>query len=130
MLFSTLDLITRATSNDLYVFCFFNLIIAIIFMGSKQDQNSEIHFPSSANDWPDIEDEHSLGSSEQGTNASGVVLCLVSEERKASTEDCCAHNNSDSDGKESEGDDELTKRIEEFIAKGKSEWRQEMLKDI
>ncbi|XWS60987.1 hypothetical protein CRYUN_Cryun07bG0086700 [Craigia yunnanensis] len=139
MLYSTLDLLTRATSSDLYVFCFFNLIIVIIFMGSKHDSNldqdCEINPPTPANDSQDIEVEHSLDSSEQGTNASGVGLCVhetVSEDSRVS-EDDYSDNNSDTDEKDEnheEGDDELTKRIEEFISKVNREWRAEMLDDI
>ena len=110
-------------------------------MGSKHDSNldqdCETNLPTPANDSQDIEVEHSLDSSEQGTNASGVVLCVyetvVSEDSRVS-EDDYSDNNSDSDEKgenhEEEGDDELTKKIEEFIAKVNREWRAEMLKDI
>ncbi|XVE58729.1 hypothetical protein DITRI_Ditri04bG0192500 [Diplodiscus trichospermus] len=147
MLYSTVNLIAQAISSDLCIFCFFNLIILMIFVGSKHNQDSSEHnqdseiLPSDpANDRQDIEvDQHSLVSStEEGTNACTVVLFMyepaASEGRKQGEDDHIDDMNSDTDDKDEnyaeESIDELTKRVEEFIDKFNRERRAEMLQDI
>ena len=129
----SLDSSEQGTNASGVVLCGYATVVSEDRRAS--DQDCEILVPSPANDRQDMKGEHSLDSSEQGTNASGVVLCgyetVVSEDSKAS-EDDYSHNNYDTDDKdenyEEEGDDELTKRIEEFIARVIRERKAEMLR--
>ncbi|WRX16920.1 hypothetical protein QQP08_009407 [Theobroma cacao] len=89
---------------------------------SNSDQGCESHLAPPANDEQDVQGLPLLDSSEQDMNANPGVLCAsetVTEETKLESEDDHGDNN-----------DELTKRIEEFIAKVKRDQMAEMLIDI
>ncbi|XWS61042.1 hypothetical protein CRYUN_Cryun07bG0091700 [Craigia yunnanensis] len=132
MLDSTLDLISQAVSNILYVFCLFNLIIVMILMGSKQgsnfDQDYEIPPSTPTYDKQDIEVKQLLHRSEQARNTSKVPSAFetATEDNKGNRNDCNANNIENTD-KDDEGDDELRRRVEEFIAKVNREWKAEKL---
>ncbi|XP_022774488.1 uncharacterized protein LOC111316690 [Durio zibethinus] len=123
MIDSTLDLISQAVSNNLYVFCLFNLIIVMILMGSKHgsslDQDFEI--PLSAPTY----DKQSISVSEQVKNANRLWSAYetAKDDNKGNRNGFDANNTEDAD----EDDDELRRRVEEFIAKVNREWRAEKL---
>ncbi|XP_021286636.1 uncharacterized protein LOC110418279 [Herrania umbratica] len=132
MLDSTLDLISQAVSNDLYVFCLFNLIIVMILMGSKHgssfDQDYEIPLSTPTYHKQDAEAKQSPDISERAMNP-----CRVPGANETATEGNKGTKN-DSNGnsiivtdEDDEGDDELRRRVEEFIAKVNREWRAEKL---
>ncbi|CAL9008549.1 unnamed protein product [Prunus brigantina] len=131
MLDSTLDLITQAASNSLFIFCFCNLIIVIILVGSKpisnNDEESAIHLtmPTSKH----VDDE-------QGTRAKQVckknnALMEVSQVSNAqiAISDNSKVSSANSDNGETEGDDELRTRAEEFIEKVNKAWKAELLRN-
>ncbi|OMP03697.1 hypothetical protein CCACVL1_02305 [Corchorus capsularis] len=138
MLSSTLDLIIQVTpqSHQFFAFFFFNLIIAIILMGSKNDPNheddQEIHLGNSANH---IDKRlYTEVDTEQSANTINGVLCVyqtVSEESQGSEEEEEEEEDSNDENYQVglENDDELAKRAQEFIAKVNSEWKAEMLND-
>ncbi|KAI5346830.1 Hypothetical predicted protein [Prunus dulcis] len=114
MLASAVDLLTQAASNSLLVFCFCNLIIVMIVMGSKRGST--------------------LSKKEEGTlvNPSDTVFSQVSSNAKkelatASDEkdNIISHHN---DSKKCDNDDELRRRAEEFIEKMNKGGRAELLR--
>ncbi|KAM5557144.1 hypothetical protein ABKV19_024502 [Rosa sericea] len=136
MLDTTLDLLTQATSNSLIIFCFCNLIIAIILLGSKSISDdhveSSIHPRMSTN-------KHE--EDEQGTSAKQVsdeerlesnASMQVSQPPKANN---AVPDNSivskiiySNGNDETEADDEeLRTRVEEFIQKVNQAWKAEFL---
>lgn len=131
MLVSTLDLLTQAASNSLYVFCFCNLIIVMIFVGSKPgsyiDQESEIpHSKVTYTISNEKQVDHDAKCEQKGVASSSIVISsevsnakkeLASDE-KAGIDDQIVGNN----------DDELRRRVEEFIEKVNKEWKAELLR--
>ncbi|XVF09708.1 hypothetical protein REPUB_Repub07fG0118600 [Reevesia pubescens] len=130
---TTFDLISRAVSNNLYVFCIFNLIIVMILMGSKHgsnvDQHYEIPLSTPTYDKQDLEVKQLFHSSEQAKNGSIVSSACetATEDNKGNINDCVNANKTDDADEDDEGDDELRRRVEEFIAKVNREWRAEKL---
>ncbi|XVE58679.1 hypothetical protein DITRI_Ditri04bG0188100 [Diplodiscus trichospermus] len=129
---STWDLMSQAVSNNLYVFCLFNLIIVIILMGSKHgsnlDQDYEIPPSTPIYGKRDMEVKQLLHRSELTKDTSRVSSAkeTAMEDSKGNRNDCNANNMDDTD-KDDEEDDELKRRVEEFIAKVNREWRAEKL---
>ncbi|KAK9914113.1 hypothetical protein M0R45_037909 [Rubus argutus] len=119
MLDTTLDLLTMATSNSLFIFCFCNLIIAIILLGSKpisnDDGESAIHLSMATN-------KHE--EDEQGPSAK-----QVSEERLESKDSMQVSQVSNANNDEIEADDdELRTRAEKFIEEVNKAWKAEFLR--
>lgn len=137
MLVSTLDLLTQAASNSLYVFCFCNLIIVMIFVGSKPgsyiDQESEIpHSKVTYTITNEKQVDHDAKCEHKGMASSSIVIGsevsnakkeLASDE-KAGIDDQIVGNKEC----ECDNDDELRRRVEEFIEKVNKEWRAELLR--
>lgn len=145
MLASAVDLLTQAASNSLLVFCFCNLIIVIIVMGSKPgsyfEQESEIPVSMSSsykynrNNANCKQVDDAKCKQEEGTlvNPSDTVFSKVSSNAKkelatASDEkdSIISHHN---DSKKCDNDDELRRRAEEFIEKMNKGWRAELLRN-
>lgn len=133
MLDSTLELITQAASNYLFVFCFFNLIIVIILAGSKPGsgihQQNEILLSIGADVYRNANDQ------EPDSNKNSVLVDLIEpvEEGKGNSgdrnEDGDVENDKIDEHDNDEGEeDEFRRRIEEFIAKVNKGWRAEMLR--
>ncbi|KAL6291386.1 hypothetical protein ACE6H2_008896 [Prunus campanulata] len=130
MLDSTLDLITQAASNSLFIFCFCNLIIVIILVGSKpisnNNEESAIHLtmPTSKH----VDDEQ--GTREQVCKKNNALM-EVSQVSNAQTaiSDNSKVSSANSDNGETEGDDELRTRAEEFIEKVNKAWKAELLRN-
>lgn len=137
MLVSTLDSLTQAASNSLYAFCFCNLIIVMIFVGSKPgsyiDQESEI--PRSKATYTITNEkqvDHDAKCEQKGIASSSIVISSEvsnAKEELASAEKA-AIDDQIVDNKECEcdNDDELRRRVEEFIEKVNKEWRAESLR--
>ncbi|KAL7194035.1 hypothetical protein ACSBR2_025644 [Camellia fascicularis] len=125
MLDSTIELITLAASNSIVVFCFCNLIIGILLVGGTKPasefvQDSPIPLP--------IVDHRSKNGDIEET----IATCSLNNDVDASTvvsESCAEKAMVDEEkGKENEEDDELRKRVEEFIDKINRGWKAEKLR--
>ncbi|XP_034711688.1 parathymosin [Vitis riparia] len=133
---TTMELITQATSNSLFIFCFCNLIIAILLIGSLKpssysDQESATPFSVVTNvDKSDKETANAedlfkesrvlMDASEVSDAEKGVV---VDDNKEDDSED-----GSQEEEEEDDDDDELRRRAEEFIEKINRGWRAEMLR--
>lgn len=143
MLASTVDLLTQAASNSLLVFCFCNLIIVMIVMGSKPgsyvEKESEIpvSMVTSSNKYTrnnanckQVDDAKC--KQEEGTvvNPSDTVFSQVSSNAKKELATASDEKDSiishDNDSKKCDNDDELRRRAEEFIEKMNKGWRAEL----
>ncbi|KAL3652346.1 hypothetical protein CASFOL_002027 [Castilleja foliolosa] len=101
MLDSTLELISQAASNPLMVFCFCNLIIAILLVGSSTK-------PCSTN----TEEKSRVGPNDATGKLSSLDTTMVEIK----------------EGPPHEADDDLKRRVEEFIEKINKGWRAEKVK--
>lgn len=129
---STLELITQAASNSVFIFCFCNLIIVFILVGSKSssvcDQEGEIPLSVTNNASTDhgrgTNREQILDDNEFSRNANEVP---VSQEAPVADN----HENGSGDNRDKDDDghgdsDELRRRVEEFIEKVNKGWRAEL----
>ncbi|KAI3458260.1 hypothetical protein Pfo_014923 [Paulownia fortunei] len=129
MLDSTIELISLAASNSLAVFCFCNLIIAILLVGSSRpssqfDEVKPNAFPTIVND--DNFKKNTVSSCEKANalieteeeNVSCVSIDMVDNEEETP----------DVEEEDDVDDDELRRRVEEFIEKINRGWRAEKLK--
>ncbi|KAJ6375109.1 hypothetical protein OIU77_000141 [Salix suchowensis] len=130
---STVELIIQAASNSLVIFCFCNLIIVMILMGSKPGSNfgQESGIPRSmvtmtrtmvkedvpAKSSPDGNKKPSL---DEPTADRKVSITL---EEPAGGDD---EEESGNDNEEAEDEDELRRRVEEFINKVNHGWKTEL----
>ncbi|XP_021909393.1 uncharacterized protein LOC110823339 [Carica papaya] len=128
---STLELITQAASNSLFVFCFFNLIIVIILAGSRP--GSDVHQQTET--LLPIGVYRNADDQKTNFNRNSVLVDVIepvdegegnisdrSEDRDV--EDDKIDEDDSGEGEE----DALRRRIEEFIAKVNKEWKAEMLR--
>ncbi|KAJ9679103.1 hypothetical protein PVL29_021133 [Vitis rotundifolia] len=136
---TTMELITQATSNSLFIFCFCNLIIAILLIGSflpssYSDQESAIPFSVVTNvDENDKETANAedlfkesrvlMDASEVSDSEKGVV---VDDNKEDDSED--SSQEEEEEEEDDDDDDELRRRAEEFIEKVNRGWRAEMLR--
>lgn len=130
---STLELFTQAASNSLFIFCFCNLIIVVILVGSKPvnslNQENEIPLSTSthtiayANVKQVTMKDHSFDGSKETTSTDTMELPNV---REAPTGNVGEDNSDNEKFVEKEDDDELTRRVEAFIDKVNREWRAEL----
>ncbi|KAK2653635.1 hypothetical protein Ddye_013491 [Dipteronia dyeriana] len=140
MIDSTLELINQAASNSLFIFCFCNLIILMIFMGSKPvdsdfEQESEVPqtVPVQTTTWENAKQERKSMGSFDGSK----ILMEVKEAPNVQEEpaDDDKEEDSDSSGGSSSSssddhdeDDEFRRRVEEFIEKGYRGWKAELMR--
>lgn len=124
MLNSTFEFISLAASNSHMVFCFFNLIIVILLLGTSKpnpqsnDQTSRV-VPSIFND--------------EGTKKKSTMSCEKVNSTLVNTEDVSfvsmKMNNDDATSlDEEDNDDDLKRRVEEFIQKINKGWREEKMR--
>ncbi|XAR66166.1 hypothetical protein NMG60_11012286 [Bertholletia excelsa] len=106
----TLELITTAASNSLLIFCFCNLIIAILLIGGSRPASGFQQRSKNA-----IEETNSTCSSNKNAVENGGEL---SNEEAVTDEE--------EDNKDEE-DEELRRRVEEFIDKINRGWQAEKL---
>lgn len=137
MLDSTFDLISQTASNSLFVFCFCNLIIIIILVGSKPGTNfdRQSQIPLSVVTSRSTNDRQGVNVRVHAYEEEAIESKLVSEvsnAHKALGNDCEAGSEAQSkpadNNDDNEDDDELRKRVEEFIEKVNREWKAEMLR--
>lgn len=153
MFVSTFELICLAASNSHAVFCFFNLIIAILVVGSSKSTsqyNEKKPDPchSFAHENKDSTNMKNASSSSEiekklvktdEDEASFVSITTVNDEERSLVEEEEAEasfvsittvniNEEISRDEEEDDDDELRRRIEEFIEKVNKGWRVEKLK--
>ncbi|KAI5569860.1 hypothetical protein POPTR_012G129400v4 [Populus trichocarpa] len=133
---STVELIVQAASNSLVIFCFCNLIIVMILMGSKPVSNfgQESEIPQSmvtkthtkvkedvlAMPSLDENKKPSLDEDKMSTDDGRVSITL---EEPTGDDDEEENGN---DNEEDEDEDELRRRVEEFINKVNHGWRAEL----
>ncbi|KAE9464974.1 hypothetical protein C3L33_03125, partial [Rhododendron williamsianum] len=131
MLNSTIELITLAASNSLVIFCFCNLIIAVLLVGGSKpgsefgDQDSRgIPTPPftfrSRNEVEGLETTRSVLLDKHNASSTGVSEARDDEKATADEE-----KENDDDG---DDDDELRRRVEEFIDKINEGWKAEKLR--
>lgn len=128
---TTVELISLAASNSLFVFCFCNLIIAIILVGSRPNSGFDggrvlVSTPtckSNAGETPPEAEAPSNNREEMPAAEHEEVhsQCSVPIE----DESCDRQERRDDEDGE---DDDLRTRIEDFIAKVNREWHAEKLR--
>ncbi|KAL2527101.1 Uncharacterized protein Adt_12155 [Abeliophyllum distichum] len=127
MLDSTIELISLAASNSLAVFCFCNLLIGILLVGSSK--SSSQFNEAEPNPFPSIDDESNTGVT-RIENAS----CSHENQKVGETDAksvCITMADADEGRRNDEEEDDvddLTRRVEEFIEKINRGWRDEKLK--
>ena len=126
-----LELITQAASNSLFIFCFCNLIIAILLVASKSSsdfgQQGEIPLSVVIN---------TSTNHKHVTNGKQVFFynkmlrnfdeVSYSHEAPVADKEESGNNNNKKD--EDKDDDELRRRVEEFIEKVNKGWKAELLR--
>ncbi|KAI8564651.1 hypothetical protein RHMOL_Rhmol03G0197500 [Rhododendron molle] len=131
MLNSTIELITLAASNSLVIFCFCNLIIAVLLVGGSKPGSEfgqdSCGIPTPTFTFRSREDEvggalETTGSVLDKHNASSTGVSEACDDEKATVEE--EKENVD-DG---DDDDELRRRVEEFIDKINEGWKAERLR--
>ncbi|KAL3521449.1 hypothetical protein ACH5RR_019598 [Cinchona calisaya] len=133
MLNSTFDLITLATaaSNSLVAFCFCNLIIVILLLGSSKP-SSDIHQEISDTEKRVIMDNSFNPDHSFNTNGRASTDDRFLEESSFVDDETMINNGEESpygdDENGNEGDDELRRRVEEFIDKVNRGWKAEKLR--
>ncbi|XP_062076228.1 uncharacterized protein LOC133780599 [Humulus lupulus] len=142
MLDVTLDLISQTASSSLFAFCFCNLIIVIILVGSKPvssefAQKQSHHAPLSLVSVPntvthDNEVENANGLREEERNVLEVICEQVSNGQKelGNEESFDDHRDDGNDDNQDDDDDDeqLRKRVEDFIQKVNREWKEELIR--
>lgn len=120
---SALELIAQAASNSFVVFCFCNLIIVIILMGSrpvsKFDRESEILRSAVINAHARVKEDTlaSHDGNEISIDDRNVSIILEEPTGDGGEDDEESENDNE--------DDELRRRAEEFISKVIHGWRRE-----
>ncbi|CAA7026896.1 unnamed protein product [Microthlaspi erraticum] len=144
MLNIAFELIGEATSNSLLMFCFCNLIIVMILTGSSKPgstDDSTFTTPVSFNECniasgDDNDDEEMVVDVSSTQNESVIDVSSSSDEDEDKESSHCFDEDKDDDEsneaevEEEEGDDDLRKRVEDFIAKINNEWRHEKLRAL
>lgn len=128
-IYSTLDLIRRVVSNSLFIFCFCNLIIIIILLGSKPILNTKRESESSRSTVNKRDGSGKGGYEESkpsGEVSKGMMIHAQKEEDENDRGDRA--NDEEADKKENTDEDELRKRVEEFIEKVNKGWKAELLR--
>ncbi|KAL8148173.1 hypothetical protein AgCh_005505 [Apium graveolens] len=124
---STLELINLVASNSFLVFCFCNLIIIILLIGSSKSASGT----NSDEDSTCLHSQELARGNEKGMTAQSKKSYTSSNDKNESRsfiEPCVDRNllNFEEVGRKEE-DDELRERIEAFIDKTTQAWKSEML---
>ncbi|KAL3647433.1 hypothetical protein CASFOL_008401 [Castilleja foliolosa] len=131
MLDYTIELISLAASNSLAVFCFCNLIIAILLIGSSS--NSEEIKPINNNTFSSLANDENFKKStfsdqfEKANCNKNVVIETVEEKVSCVSIDMVDFEEEEEE--EEVNDDELKKRADEFIEKINRGWRAEKMQN-
>jgi TATA-binding protein-associated factor Taf7 len=135
---STVELIAQAASNSLVIFCFCNLIIVMILMGSKPVSNfgQESEIPQSmvakthtkvkedVLAMPSLDENKKPSLDEDKMSTDGGRVSIALEEPTGDDDEDEEENGNDNE--EDEDEDELRRRVEEFINKVNHGWRAEL----
>ncbi|XP_059625466.1 uncharacterized protein LOC132268678 [Cornus florida] len=117
---STIELITLAASNSLVIFCFCNLIIVFVLVGVSKPTS---HFDQ---DSTAIPSSKVANGSKNGTKGEeNNALTSSPEASSYHVSEATVGENEVNDDKED--DDELRRRVEEFIHKINESWKVEKL---
>ncbi|GMN40902.1 hypothetical protein TIFTF001_010127 [Ficus carica] len=135
MLDVTLDLITQTASSSLLAFCFCNLIIVIILVGSKpgsefnqERSHASTSIPLSAVATANTSEKEVLVIPKDKNREEKSELVAVNEVSSAQNAVRDDNDNEDKEDEDDGGDDELRKRVEEFIEKVNRGWKAELSK--
>ncbi|KAL8049812.1 hypothetical protein ABFX02_06G043300 [Erythranthe guttata] len=130
MLDSTIELISMAASNSLAVFCFCNLIIAILLVGSSKPISNFDEFEPKSPPTVVVHDVIHDNVEKNAVPEADNDPVQTEEEEKVSSVTVSIIDtveNEDEDEEETE-DEELRKRFEEFIERTNRAWRAEKMK--
>lgn len=140
MLDSTIELISLAASNSLAVFCFCNLIIAVLLVGSSKPTPQFDQVVKPINAFPINNDEFKKNRVSSSPEKAKDDLVQIEEEEEEEEEEKVSSavsidmvENGDEtpdqdDDNDDHDDDELRKRVEEFIEKTNRRWRAEKMR--
>lgn len=134
MLDSAVELIAEAASNSIFIFCFCNLIIVMILMGSKPnssfDQEGEKQAPKvslNSNAYSNKQETISIHSLD-GNKKSRAAHELSNDLQEEHADDQEEERKFENSENEDDDDDELRRRFEEFIEKVNRGWKEEKLR--
>ena len=122
--YSTLDLIRHVVSNSLFIFCFCNLIIVIILIGSKPNSNTKRESESLESTVINKRGRSSKGGEYEFSKAA-MEVSINAQNGEAENDKGDRTNDKENDIKEDKDEDELRKRVEEFIEKVNKGWKAE-----
>lgn len=135
MLDSTIELISLAASNSLAVFCFCNLIIAVLLVGSSKPTPQFDQVVKPINAFPINNDEFKKNRVSSSPEKAKDDLVQIEEEEEeeekvssAVSIDMVENGDETPDQDDDNDDDELRKRVEEFIEKTNRGWRAEKMR--
>lgn len=135
MLDSTIELISLAASNSLAVFCFCNLIIAVLLVGSSKPTPQFDQVVKPINAFPINNDEFKKNRVSSSPEKAKDDLVQIEEEEEeeekvssAVSIDMVENGDETPDQDDDNDDDELRKRVEEFIEKTNRRWRAEKMR--
>ncbi|GKV33712.1 hypothetical protein SLEP1_g42179 [Rubroshorea leprosula] len=136
MLDFAMELITQAASNSLFVFCFCNSIIVTILIASKPcstfDQGTRIPL-SVVSNLQAVKAQHLLKKRDNSTQDVFEVSNATNNpdrEKEGTMEDHEKNNPGGRKEDDREDNDELRRRVEEFIAKVNRELRAEQFRIV
>ncbi|XP_048228552.1 uncharacterized protein LOC125369726 [Ricinus communis] len=128
---STFELITQAASNSIFVFCFCNLIIAMILIASNSKQghncNQDRQVPISIVTNTCTNGKHAAVKHLFGGNKMVLEDSRVSNAQETPMAKDKGSDNCDDYKKDNEND-EFRRRVEEFIDKVNRGWKAESLR--
>ncbi|OAY48176.1 hypothetical protein MANES_06G137900v8 [Manihot esculenta] len=116
----TFELITQVASNSLFIFCFCNLIIVVILVGSKPStvngQESQVRFSSAYRRQETVAKHSAI----EGTK----MIIDVTQASNAQKAPATAGSNKEN----ADDNDEFRRRVEEFIDKVNRGWKAESMR--
>ncbi|KAF7148134.1 hypothetical protein RHSIM_Rhsim03G0171400 [Rhododendron simsii] len=132
MLNSTIELITLAASNSLVIFCFCNLIIAVLLVGGSKPGSEFGGQDSCGIPTPTFTFRSRGDEVEGGLETTRSVLDKHNASSTGVSEACDDEKATVDEEKENvddvDDDDELRRRVEEFIDKINKGWKAEKLR--
>lgn len=133
MLDSAVEWITEAASNSIFIFCFCNLIIVMILMGSKYsssfDQESEEHAPVlRINSYAYGNKQETISIHSFDGNKKSMAARELSNDLQEEHADDQEEERNFENSESKDDDDELRRRFEGFIEKVNRGWREEKLR--
>ena len=125
MLNSTIELISLAASNSHFIFCFCNLIIVILLVGGSKPasefaQDSPVHHPKVA--------QRNKNDVEGSITTSIEAMVVEEKENKGIKTSIEAMVVEEKENNNVDEDDELRRRVEQFIDKINKGWKAEKLR--